>query len=158
MGAPYPAVAIANYFIKKAHEDRTNITLMKVSKLVYIAHGFNLAIYDKPLVDEPVQAWKFGPVIASIYSTYKNFGEFPITRITLEEIDESDNDTKELLNKIWESNKAYTAFQLSSWSHEKGSPWDKVWSKSPGTKNMIISDDIIKPYFYEISQDNEKIH
>lgn len=46
----YPACAVANYFIDKAEEDLIfDLTPLKLMKLVYISHGWCLAIYDVPL-------------------------------------------------------------------------------------------------------------
>jgi uncharacterized phage-associated protein len=60
---PYPAAAIANEFIKVAKRNGVLLTPMKLQKLVYFAHGWYLALLGKPLINEPVEAWKFGPVI-----------------------------------------------------------------------------------------------
>lgn len=41
---PYQANIIANFFVKKAQEEQIPLTLMKIIKLVYIAHGWHLPI------------------------------------------------------------------------------------------------------------------
>lgn len=40
---------------------------MQVIKMAHIAHGYSLAIHNEPLVDEAVEAWKYGPVVPSLY-------------------------------------------------------------------------------------------
>jgi uncharacterized phage-associated protein len=148
MERAYPATTIANYFIKKASDDEEEITLMKLAKLVYIAHGWYLALFDKPLVSEPVQAWKFGPVIESIYQEFKKFGNEPIDMMAIaQDIPDSDDNTRKLLNRVWEVNKKNTAYQLSNWTHKKGSPWDEIWTKTGGARNQTIPNDLIKHYF-----------
>ena len=52
---------------------------MKLQKLAYFAHGWNLAIRNTPLINESVEAWKFGPVIPSLYHDVKGYGMEPIT-------------------------------------------------------------------------------
>ena len=55
---------------------------MKVLKLVYMAHGFNLAITDDPLINDRVEAWKFGPVIRPLYGKLKQFGSGAIPSVS----------------------------------------------------------------------------
>lgn len=40
------ALAIANYFIELAHKESKDIRPLKLMKLVYIAHGYILAMLD----------------------------------------------------------------------------------------------------------------
>lgn len=62
----HSAKAIANFFIDR--HKRHGISPLKLQKLIYMAHGWHLALLDKPLVeDEAPEAWKFGPVFASVY-------------------------------------------------------------------------------------------
>src|SRR5882724_82988 len=67
------SLSIANYFIKKARESGAEMTPMKLIKLVYISYGWYLAFANKPLINEKVQAWKYGPVVPSVYQEFKKF-------------------------------------------------------------------------------------
>lgn len=69
---PYQANIIANFFVKKAQEEQIPLTLMKIIKLVYIAHGWHLAHKKSPLISEPVEAWPYGPVVPSVYMPLSN--------------------------------------------------------------------------------------
>lgn len=161
------AEAIANYFLGLAERNEKSITPMKIQKLVYFAHGWHWAIKNEPLVDEDIQAWRFGPVIYSLYREFKEFGDQAITRRAINmrvnpennelekhepEIDRKDN-LNELLEKIWEVYGEYSAAQLSNMTHEKGSPWDQVVSKCGGSVPMGIDipDEIIKDYFCKLA-------
>ncbi len=157
----YPAAAIANFFIQKGISENNDLTLMKLNKLIYIAHGTNLAANDSPLIDELVQAWKFGPVVSSIYHKLKYFGMFKITD-EIPEIDLDDHgrivennykiDNKNilrLLTKTWDNYKKYSGFQLSNWTHLPESPWYKVWFEDGGKnqREKPIPNELIKNYF-----------
>ena len=132
---PFSADAIANYFIDRAKECDAQavppLTPMKVQKLVYYANGWHLAIKDEPLINEPIEAWRFGPVIHSLYREFKGFGEQPVSRharnarycegqivpyepsLQDESPDEATRQfVQSLLDKVWEIYSPYTAIQL----------------------------------------------
>ena len=72
---PYDAATVANRFIELAESDSgRRLTPMQLIKLTYIAHGFSLAIKNRPLLDESVEAWRYGPVIPSLYRKLKSYG------------------------------------------------------------------------------------
>ena len=66
----YSTQLIADYII--AHGGGA-LTPLQVIKLAYIAHGFTLALLGRSLVPEPIEAWRYGPVIPSIYTAEYNF-------------------------------------------------------------------------------------
>ena len=169
---PYTAKAVANFFLDLGKSQNSPITPMKLQKLLYYAQGWCLAIADESLIDEQIEAWKWGPVIRSIYHEFKEFGNSPIsrpanaTRVTTEgghlrfacstptiESNKTDPDnlgfTKALLNKVWEIYGKYTPTQLSNMTHAKGEPWDVVVSQYKGSppKGTDIPQALIKTHF-----------
>jgi uncharacterized phage-associated protein len=164
---PYSAKAIANYFLDLAKEHGETVSPMKIQKLVYFAHGWHLAILGTPLIDEQIEAWKFGPVIRSLYSEFKQFGNQPIeghaahyrlvpgARPKLEvshpRISKSADTqpTRDLLRRVWEVYSPYTAVQLSNLTHQDGTPWKAVMDHYRGDapKGTDIPADSIQKYF-----------
>ena len=140
----YPAASVANFFIDKSNNEGQIITLMKLSKLVYIAHGWSLALLNRLLIKEPIEAWKFGPVIESLYHEFKRFGNTNINMFAIADTIKEE-EIVALLNKVWDGYKKYTPYELSNWTHVKGSPWDQVYS--PNRRNQEIDNDTIKEYF-----------
>lgn len=59
---------IANLFIDLANENEDSITNSSLNKLLYLAQGWSLALLDRPLFSDEIEAWEFGPVIPAIYS------------------------------------------------------------------------------------------
>jgi uncharacterized phage-associated protein len=168
-GPPYKAKAVANYFLDNAQKDGVALTPMKLQKLIYFAHGWHLALLQKPLIDERIQAWEFGPVIRTVYDEFKGFGRGPITgradTIVMRdselsffrpEIPESDSQTRGLLDRVWEVYKDHSAYQLSALTHETGSPWAKAYSANPGVRNLTIDDDDIRAFFEQKAHDNRQ--
>src|SRR5436190_8185336 len=71
--APFKSLAVANRFVELANESgATQFSLMKLLKLVYFAHGWHLALTKRPIIDERLEAWKFGPVAPDVYHSFKS--------------------------------------------------------------------------------------
>ena len=115
------SIAVANFFIDKSKETGDEVTPMKLLKLVYIAHGWHLGLYDEPLIADQVEAWKFGPVVRPVYQAFKNCGSDLVTeKYGHKHVDASEHD---FLNKIWDVYKKYTGIQLSTITHQPNTPW-----------------------------------
>jgi uncharacterized phage-associated protein len=152
--AQYRALDIANEFIEFSQKELSPIQHMKLQKLCYLAHGWHLALENKPLFDDSIEAWTYGPVIPSIYHEFKNFGKEPITRLgSTAYVDfggtppiKSDCKTVQILNRVWDVYKKFTAIQLSALTHQPDSPWSQTYLKN---KNIgsLIENGLIKEYF-----------
>lgn len=158
------ALAFANYFIQKANEDSIGMTPMKLLKLIYISHGWHLAVYDKPLIEEPVLAWKYGPVIPSVYREFKIYGNSNIndTGFIFNShrqmiIPLADKNKWEFLNKVWDVYKSYTGLQLSAMTHKKNTPWDTVYNSGLG-ENTVIPNTLIKQHYLNKIPINQPEH
>lgn len=156
----FSAAAVANEFLHLARRAGKEITPLKLQKLVYFAHGWNLALFDRPLLGETVQAWQYGPVISSLYETFKHFGAHPIHGMadvvtqdgylpaslereaaTEQELD----DATAVIGRVWEQYGRFTASQLTNLTHSPDSPWSLVPSKQ--TPERPIPDSLIAEYF-----------
>ena len=124
--------------------------------------------------DEYAEAWPFGPVFPSLYHEFKLYGNASITepatalvhlpvpgkqgRIVIEkpEVISDDNDALDCLRNVWEKYGPLTGGQLSSITHEKGSPWDRTvkrMNKISGgrlRRNQPISDGTIMRHYKEL--------
>lgn len=147
---------IANFFIRKGVEENNPLNQMQVIKLTYIAHGWYLALKDKPLINELVEAWQFGPVIYSLYHRLKHHYNKPITEelkvdTVFDEVFKQDSETQRFLGGIWENYKKYSGIQLSDLTHAPYTPWQetiKPFEQSGHIpRNLIISNDLIKRHY-----------
>lgn len=156
--ANYTPQHVANFFLKKAQDESRPIMQLKLIKLVYIAHGWNLALAGEPLYDEPVQAWKHGPVIASVYHEFKHFGRRPIDQLAehrnldtmaadYPEIPKSDATTLKISNLVWNAYRKFSGEALIEKTHEEGSPWSRTFK--PGVRYSVIEDHLIRKHFEE---------
>ncbi|BDI29436.1 hypothetical protein CCAX7_14870 [Capsulimonas corticalis] len=163
----YETEAVANYILELANIENKPISPMKLHKLLYFAHGWHLAITGQPLLDESIEAWNYGPVVHTIYQEFKEFGNSPIT--TFATVFKKGSRTgfevaklpegaeyelaRKILKRVWDVYKDYTALQLSSMTHEKGTPWSQVVGKFKGRVPLRteIDDTLIKEYFKTIA-------
>ena len=78
---PYSSEKIANFFLGLAQKEQVELTPLKLQKLLYFAHGWHLVLDSDgdPLLDEDIEAWKYGPVVPSIYHKFKEFRNNPET-------------------------------------------------------------------------------
>ncbi|GGB08112.1 Panacea domain-containing protein [Puia dinghuensis] len=150
---PYSAAVIAYAFVKRGIKEGKPVTQMKLQKMVYFAHGYHLAMYGAPLIEEEFEAWKYGPVIPSIYRRYQLYGSEEINDLELI-FDVSDLETALLnlsyeahdaIDYTWEATKNLSAVQLSAWTHKAGSPWAEAFK--PDVKSIPIKNDRIGQYF-----------
>jgi uncharacterized phage-associated protein len=74
----FAPLAVANAVLDEARDQGKSLTIMQLLKLVYIAHGWSLALLNVPLVNEEPEAWQHGPVFPSIYREFRRFGSQPI--------------------------------------------------------------------------------
>ena len=139
--------------------------MLDVIKLVYIAHGWHLGLLQDPLLEEPVEAWKHGPVIRSLYRTFRKYGRSPITDRARDDIGpaagrivpafEGDHRQKKLLAAVWHNYRKYSGGEFISLTHQEGSPWQQTWCESPrhGTP-LVIDNDMIRQYYEQKARVN----
>ena len=151
----YNPKSIANYFLEIALRNGEKLRPMKLQKLVYYAHGWYSGYTGQPLISEPVEAWRHGPVIASIYHEFKSFGSGEITRKATEfdghllcEVPAPvEPEIRQFLDNVWKSYGQFTGLKLSEMTHAVDSPWHRTWNAHPGMQGVDIPFDQIKGHF-----------
>lgn len=158
------ALSVANYFVKLAKNDSSEIKLLGLVKRVYIAHGFYLAIFDKSFLDDrfdKVEAWKYGPVIPSVYHSFKHnkyssitdYAEIMEYNGTQEEFispeldKDKDIDIIEVCNMVWNRYKQFTDRDMVELTHQAGTPWALCYIES---ENCTIPDTYTKLYYQKV--------
>ena len=58
---------------------------MKLHKMIYLAHGDWLETRNKPLINESIEACRYGPLIRSLYEAIKGNGFKILTFLILNE-------------------------------------------------------------------------
>ena len=123
-------------------------TPMHVLKLVYLCHGWMLGIFGRGLIAEPVEAWRYGPVVPTIYHTYKSFRGDSIATEPVDKSAELDDSQNGLLSAVLHAYRDYSAWDLSAITHQPGTPWHEVYNSGRG-EGAIIPDSLIKKHYAE---------
>lgn len=122
----YDACTVANWFIARARQDDRELTIMAILKLIYIAHGWHLEMYNRPLFRNRIEAWRFGPVVEDVYDSFRNQRD----KISKEVSIQGDRKIGDRQNKFLESVYGVygdmDAYRLSDLTHVKDGPWDIV--------------------------------
>ena len=121
---------IADYFINRSKSNKLSINHTKIQKLCYISQGFTLALLNNFLFYEEIQAWKYGPVIPTLYEKLKKYKDQEITNPILPKPEEiTDTNTAQILDFVFKRYSTFTAGQLTRLTHETDTPWYEVWYK-----------------------------
>jgi uncharacterized phage-associated protein len=125
---------IANYFMVRAYEDgiESDLTNLKIQKLLYYAQSLYLALYDEPLFEEEIQAWRYGPVCPAAYRYYSEFEakQLPIPEKT--SLASLSEEIQAVLEEVWDYFGGYHAYRLSGMTHSEF-PWQKARQNLPTT-------------------------
>jgi len=153
----FPTNHVANTLLQRAFkEGRTDVTNMKLQKLMFFLNGWHLAVTGQPATQDPFEVWQYGPVIPSLYRKVQEYGRAPISRY-IKEFDPRSGSERafvvhpdckkfyEILDAVWEKYIGIDALRLSTMTHRPGTPWRRA--KDEG--KSVIPDDYIREYFVQ---------
>ena len=115
MGKIYDALTIAKWIINKIHPEP-----LKLQKLLYLAQGYSYAFYDRPLFYDELEGWVHGPVVRDVYNKFSSY-QYNCIDINFE-IEDLDEDAKDVLNYVVDNFAKYDAKYLEKLSREQ-EPW-----------------------------------
>ena len=131
---------LADSIVKYCKAEKLLISNLQLQKILYFIELNSLKNRDSLVCDDDLfEAWKFGPVVPSVYRAYALSGGMPIFFMP------KDASFSEEV-KPWVFNLVKDALQRSPWylvelSHTAGGAWDKAYRKTPRSK--ISKEDMI---------------
>ena len=147
--AGYSPVSVANKFIELAKKNTgKGLYLLPLIKLSYIAHGITLALTDRPLCNEPVEVWQYGPVFPSIFHAFKESNHSRREDIIKDKIAGFTGEEENIIELTYKNYGGLDSFILSNITHKEGTPWKESYNK----KLRIIPNELIKKYYQEIAK------
>ncbi len=152
------AAHIANFILDSADRDEIDdISILKLLKLIYIFFGWVCVFNDKYLFSDDIEAWRYGPVVSSIYyelrgngrqhiknraTLYDPFSEEDPLKPTIDNI--QDKEIVDTLNIIWSVYKDAPPGHLVALTHQEGTPW---WETFDNTPHKVIPKELIEDYY-----------
>jgi uncharacterized phage-associated protein len=140
----YPVIDIANKIIATTDSSHgETISNLKLQKILYYLQGFFIAVFDRKLFEEPIEAWQYGPVVKNVYDHFKAFSSSSISLKDDEKIIDLTDTETELFKEVMEEYGQFSAIKLMNMTHEEF-PWKKTFSENPQGE---ISYELLKEYF-----------
>lgn len=136
----YSVEAVADYILNYAKEHEiTDVTNLKLQKLVYFAQGFVLAYLNYPLFVEDIEAWTYGPVIPRLYRMLRDNGDDTLQDVPWVAADhvEKGSDPAKRIDQMLELIGTMKAGELVNLSHAENSPWYITWNRGYGRCDVI---------------------
>jgi uncharacterized phage-associated protein len=143
---------IAHYFVCTIdREAGDSITHLKLQKLLYYAQAWTMVLFNKTLFEEDFQAWMHGPVLLSIWESYKHYGfdSIPISNFE----DALPNEVTELLEEIKSVYGEKSAKYLEELTHSE-LPWREARAGLPieARSTKPISKQTMFEFYFALNQ------
>lgn len=140
----YQILHIANKIIASTDASQGDlISNLKLQKLLYYMQGFFIAVFDKKLFANEIEAWQYGPVVREIYEHFKEFGSGAIILKAEADIQDLPKEENELFYEVMEEYGQFSAIKLMNMTHQE-LPWKKVFHENPQGE---IPYALLKEYF-----------
>lgn len=154
---------IADYFIARDEERyESDVTQMKLHKLMYFAQANYLADTGNRLFDSDIFAFEHGPVVDGIYREFRVFGRSTIVvkdddvaTLAKDRCREIPEGVYRFLDSVWEKYGDYSASELRILSH-KDAPWKDAYD--PDSHHCLIDDAALRDYYRHSVASSERVH
>lgn len=141
---------------------------MQLQKLVYIAHGWCLAISGEPLTGDRPEAWDLGPMYRRLAEGLKRFEDRPVTEpIFIEDHrggsgvsiwSELNQIERNVLTRVQLEYGRLSSAQLSALTRGNGAPWTGVYNNGKGRfrdiPHALIRDQFVR-FAHQIEHDRD---
>jgi uncharacterized phage-associated protein len=133
------ASILAKYLIASCSGNGKTITNLKLQKLLYYAQAWQLALHNKALFNDRIEAWVHGPVVPTVFREYRDFKWDPLP------VDQSrpepNNEVRSHIAEVLAAYGKFDATQLEQLTHSED-PWKEARKGIPG--DMASTNEISK--------------
>ncbi len=129
-------------------EDTDCLCHLRLQKLLYYVQAWHLAVRDKPLFGERIEAWTNGPVVKDVYPAFANYGYHSIPPTEGMEPTSLTEQDKAFVRSVWDAYKQFSAGALRDKTHRE-SPWrDARGNLGPDERSSAeITHQAMRAYF-----------
>ncbi|MBB4015514.1 putative phage-associated protein [Chelatococcus caeni] len=121
---------------------------MKLQKLVYYSQVWSIVWDDDTLFNEPIEAWKNGPVVRDLWESAR--GRFRISEIAAGSSAGLSEAQKETIDLVLEFYGDKDAQWLSDLTHMEY-PWKEAYGRG---QNSIVDLAVVADYYSSLSPDD----
>lgn len=122
MSATKTAHNLAAYLVTSLGQTET----LKLQKLMYYCNAWSMALRNRPVFTDQIEAWKHGPVVSSLYPFHR--GVASVNEWQWGRADELSADAKEMADAILTLYGARSGWSLRNLTHEEA-PWKDAWER-----------------------------
>lgn len=130
---------VAHYILNKTGR----IQAIKLQKLCYLAQGWHLTWLGDPLFDDEIRAWRYGPVIYSLYQNHAGARYLDEWNHGDPDEDRLNENQKKILDMVIRTNAHKSGFDLVRETHTHEIWKDKFERVSPrrrGREPLTVED------------------
>lgn len=145
---PVSSLAVGNAVLARARGAGRSLTNMQVQQLVYLSHGYMLALEGAPLYLDQTRAYQWGPVIPTLYNALRKYG----AGIVAEDTNTSDtvpDEAQDVISAVWNNYGNLSGKHLSTLARRTGTPWARAWSRQHFS---TIPDEWIADYYDRLAE------
>lgn len=156
----YNAIDVASYIVNRSIDLNAPVSNLKLQKLLYYVQAAKLVKSGERMFKEDICAWKYGPVVESVYHRFKMYANAQINEkitnmswILMRGFTRDDTydpcdvimlEDQKIINEILRAHQGHDAMHLVRKTHEE-IPWrDAINNNKP-----YISSNVIKEYYTE---------
>lgn len=123
-------ISLANTIVQFAMQENIELSPMKLQKIIYFIYKDYLQKNNVPLFSDRFEAWRYGPVVRSVYDEFKHFGAYSIKEFAKDTagnvyVLKMDGSTS-FVRDIWNKYKYCNGIELSARTHQKDTAWDRA--------------------------------
>ena len=108
-------------------EEEFDITPMKLQKLLYYCQGYSLALTGKPMFEEEIEAWQYGPVVPFVYREYQAYGGRKIPLRVLGDVRDIDDVAASIARLVVREKGNMSGIALANMTHGEA-PWKDTYA------------------------------
>lgn len=149
--APTDKVLNLSQYIFDRLDPLAPVEAIKMQKLLYYCQAWSLATRGLGIFPDRVQAWKHGPVVASIYPLHR--GDIVLDNWVVGDGAKLSSEDQAIANAVIDVYGGFTGWELRDLTHRED-PWKRAWEESG---QGLIQGHEIKPKSME-SYYRSKIH
>ena len=126
----------ARFMVNLCIDDNHPISNLQLQKILYFCQLESHRRSGAPLFCDDFEAWRYGPVIPSVYRLFSIFGGLAISR-KVKEPGHLSSEEKSLIQSVTRHLRRLRPWELVAETHSDGSPWDITYRDGSGAGDVI---------------------